>query len=110
MGPLTPQQYDIPLKCVQEIQTDVFNCTNDYQFKVMLLGDSGVGKCEFHLFSSSQSSSQVKHVYLSPTPPMLSQESISQLFSITIPLTLWLMASQLISVYGIPQVKKIMIV
>lgn len=33
MGPLTPQRYEI-------------NVTNDnqYQFKVMLLGDSGVGK------------------------------------------------------------------
>ena len=35
MGPLTPQRYQIP----EEI--------NSYQFKVMLLGDSGVGKMKF---------------------------------------------------------------
>ena len=36
MGPLTPRQYQIP--------TEIPNNDNQYQFKVMLLGDSGVGK------------------------------------------------------------------
>lgn len=36
MGPLTPQHY--------EIQSDMITDDKQYPFKVMLLGDSGVGK------------------------------------------------------------------
>jgi len=45
MGPLTPQHYEITSKCVNEIKPEVLTSKNDnqYQFKVMLLGDSGVG-------------------------------------------------------------------
>ncbi len=56
MGPLTPQHYQI----LSKVKQDMTNSDNDneYQFKVMLLGDSGVGKFEIsfpvclHQFSS----------------------------------------------------------
>lgn len=48
MGPLTPQHYEIPSKCIEKIKPEVQNSNNDYQFKVMLLGDSGVGKLYFY--------------------------------------------------------------
>ncbi|UJR15742.1 hypothetical protein I4U23_002677 [Adineta vaga] len=41
-GPLSSEYYQISSKCINEIKEDVHN--NQYQFKVMLLGDSGVGK------------------------------------------------------------------
>ncbi len=46
MGPLTPQHYEIPSTCDNK---EVITSKNDnqYQFKVMLLGDSGVGKSLF---------------------------------------------------------------
>ncbi|CAF2804109.1 unnamed protein product [Rotaria sp. Silwood2] len=50
MGPLTTQHYEIPSKCIHEIKQEVTSSAepslsnNQYQFKVMLLGDSGVGK------------------------------------------------------------------
>jgi hypothetical protein len=49
MGPLTPQRYEISSKCVNKMKQKVITSNNDnqYQFKVMLLGDSGVGKFLF---------------------------------------------------------------
>jgi hypothetical protein len=53
MGPLASQYYRIPSKCVNEIEhearisTEISPGNNQYQFKVMLLGDSGVGKFFF---------------------------------------------------------------
>jgi polynucleotide 5'-kinase involved in rRNA processing len=47
MGPLTPQHYQIS----SNIQQDNSSTDNQYQFKVMLLGDSGVGKSRFHFHS-----------------------------------------------------------
>lgn len=50
MGPLTPKTYEIPSRYVHKIQRKLTNSTeqltnnNDYNFKVLLLGDSGVGK------------------------------------------------------------------
>lgn len=41
MGPLTPEHY--------EIQSDVIH-EKQCQFKVMLLGDSGVGECSLEVF------------------------------------------------------------
>ena len=51
MGPLTTQHYDISSRCVNEIKdtnlTDTSTSNNQYQFKIMLLGDSGVGEFIF---------------------------------------------------------------
>ncbi|CAF1226058.1 unnamed protein product [Adineta steineri] len=51
MGPLTSKHYKIPSECVNNIKQQTIVSTettttnnNQYQFKVMLLGDSGVGK------------------------------------------------------------------
>ncbi|CAF0906459.1 unnamed protein product [Adineta ricciae] len=45
-GPLSSQCYQLPSKCVEEVKSGTTNneTNNQYQFKVMLLGDSGVGK------------------------------------------------------------------
>ena len=44
-GPLSSQCYQLPSKCVEEVKPGTTNnaTNNQYQFKVMLLGDSGVG-------------------------------------------------------------------
>jgi hypothetical protein len=58
-GPLAAQHYEIPSKYITEIKQDDMNSTklltnkNEYHFKVMLLGDSGVGKFLFRLSSTS---------------------------------------------------------
>ncbi|CAF1615729.1 unnamed protein product [Rotaria sp. Silwood1] len=50
MGPLTAQHYEIPSKSIHGIKQELTSSTEpstmnkEYQFKVMLLGDSGVGK------------------------------------------------------------------
>ena len=66
-GPLSSQCYQLPSKCVEEVKPGITNneTNNQYQFKVMLLGDSGVGMLEvFHLKNSENLLEfQVKHVY-----------------------------------------------
>jgi hypothetical protein len=50
-GPLTAQHYEIPSKYINEIKQEdmISNNDNQYHFKVMLLGDSGVGEFLFRL-------------------------------------------------------------
>ncbi|CAF0953005.1 unnamed protein product [Rotaria magnacalcarata] len=61
MGPLTVQHYEIPTKCIHTIHRKIMNFTesstgdNEYEFNVLLLGDSGVGKtCLFVRFNDEK--------------------------------------------------------